>query len=113
MAVKATLVTSAHAGSIKVPEGKTLDLRQQAPVHIAIDTHSGDLRNYDFIAGAKLSNGGPAVAPSRWIVTANDAHHLEGVLVFDRPTGGGEVRLVLRDLGGVPERAFRWERLPE
>ena len=108
--VSATLVTADHAASIKLLQVSALDLDQLAAVHLSLDTHSGDLRKYDFINGAKLAGGnGIARAPSNWIVTADDGHHLEGLLVFDRPQGPGEVRLVLRDLGGVAERAFRWE----
>lgn len=114
VAVSATLVTADHAASMKLLQVSAIDLEQLAAVHLSLDTHSGDLRKYDFVNGAEFAGGsGTAVAPSRWVVTEDDSHHLEGLLVFSRPQAAGEVRLVLRDLGGVSERAFRWERMPQ
>jgi hypothetical protein len=55
--------------------------------------------------------------PVAWMVAIlRGGHHRSGELTFPatlpdgRPTsGGGPVELVIRDIGGVPERSFAWQ----
>lgn len=80
---------------------------------VAMDTHSVDLDAYDLAKLAVLRNDrGDTVQPASW-EAPRGGHHRKGVLVFTVPTtftrGAGFLELVLRDVGGVPAREFRWE----
>jgi hypothetical protein len=83
-------------------------------LRVRMDTHSGDLNGYDPVAGSELvSDGGTAQPAVSWHSLSDDAHHRDGVLVFERPQGAGSVELTLRDLAGVARRVFRWAPPPE
>ncbi len=84
---------------------------------VAMDTHSVDLDGYDLKRLAALrTERGAAVPPATWDAPPG-GHHREGSLVFpDRlpdgtpvlAPGTRAVTLVVREVGGVPERAFTW-----
>lgn len=84
---------------------------------ITLDTHSGDLSKFDSVKNVTLRNDrGQQVTPSRWVATADGAHHRAGDLVFAKTDQAGRamdaqarvLELIVRDLGGVPERTLRW-----
>ncbi|MDR7480876.1 MAG: hypothetical protein QN203_00005, partial [Armatimonadota bacterium] len=88
---------------------------------ITLDTHAGDLSAYDFLKNAVLRNDrGQQVGPQQWIATTDGAHHRAGGLVFPRADPAGRaldaeakvLELVIRSLGGVPERILRWSLPP-
>ena len=84
---------------------------------VVLDTHAVDVDVYDLAKLAVLRTGdGREVAPSRWDAPRG-GHHRQGALAF--PSAGpdgqallgpttGSIELVVRDVAGVPERAFRW-----
>lgn len=111
--ITATLVTPASLGSLKLEGRATLDLEHDTVVHLALDTHSGDLRGFDYAANASLSTGGNAPRMARqWTVLTDDSHHLEGVLVFDGRDERGLLRLVIANLGDTSERTLTWDPVP-
>lgn len=75
---------------------------------VAFNTHSVDLA-YDFAAVATLrSDSGEEVAAVKWDGPSG-GHHVFGVLSFPALKARGQtITLVLRDIAGVPERAFEW-----
>ena len=82
---------------------------------VAIDTHSVDLDAIDLVQQAALRTPAGELRPTRW-AAAKGGHHRSGELTFPamlpdgRPTiGTGPVELVIRDIGGVPERSFAWQ----
>ncbi len=75
---------------------------------VTFTTHSVDLA-YDFAALALLrSDVGEEVTALKWD-GPNGGHHVFGVLSFPALKARGQtITLVLRDIAGVPERAFEW-----
>ena len=75
---------------------------------VTFTTHTVDLA-YDFAALATLrSDSGEEVAALKWD-GPNGGHHVFGVLSFPALKARGQtITLVLRDIAGVPERAFEW-----
>ena len=84
---------------------------------VVLDTHSVDLDGYD-LGALTLVRGdqGAEVWPISWDAPPG-GHHREGSLVFpdassdEMPVIGPDTRaleLVIRDVGGVQERVFRW-----
>ena len=81
-------------------------------LHVKMNTHSVNLSKYDL---AKLStlDGGAGPEPAIESVTiSDDQHHAESVLVFKRPEKAATATLIVRDIGGVPERTLRWSPPP-
>jgi hypothetical protein len=84
---------------------------------VVLDTHSVNLDAYDLIQLAVLrTRSGEELAPLAWDAPAG-SHHREGTLTFPAVTAdgtplvqpdGGQLILVIRDIGGVPERSFSW-----
>ncbi len=82
---------------------------------VAIDTHSVDLDAIDLTRQAVLRTAAGEVAPTSW-AAPKAGHHRSGELVFPqvlsdgRPAiAAGSVELVIRDVGGIPERVFSWQ----
>ncbi|MBI2872552.1 MAG: hypothetical protein HYY00_05090 [Chloroflexi bacterium] len=109
--VEATWVTEGHLQEMPQTRLEGYPLERYALVHVKLDTHSGDLAGYDMARVAALSvGGGPPVQATLWVGLEDSGHHREGALVFPEPgSEGGQVEMVLREIAGVPERAFRWE----
>ncbi len=82
---------------------------------VAIDTHSVDLDSIDLTRQAVLRTTAGELAPTSW-AAPKAGHHRSGELVFPqvlldgRPAiATGSVQLVIRDVGGIPERVFSWQ----
>lgn len=115
-----TQVNTEGAVSIKVTpinlegSGGTLEFE------VALNTHSVDL-SFDLAALAVLRNDrGDEVAGAAWD-GGRGGHHLSGRLSFPTRDGRGNplvaadtryIKLLIRDVAGVPERVFRWELKP-
>ena len=92
--------------------------RNAGPVFaVAMDTHVVDLDGYDLRQLAVLRNDqGQDIQPSAWNAPAG-GHHRSGTLSFPTTLADGSpvigpntrsIELVIRNVGGVPERSFRW-----
>ena len=78
-------------------------------VKVVLDTHSVDLEpiNLRDTVVMRLGDGREMLASG--IETAKgDGHHREATLVFPAPAEGPVV-LVVKNVGNVPERVFRWD----
>lgn len=75
-----------------------------------IDTHSGDLTSFSILERVSLVSGGKATMPKDWQEKASSGHHRAGRLVFKvgEMREMRELELVVRDLGGIPERKLEW-----
>jgi hypothetical protein len=94
--------------ALYLPAGDTLEIR------LTLDTHAGDLMAFDMAAITRLRINGEAEAPALdWKDEAKSSHHRSGVIRFGRPDGGSTgvttLELVVRGVGGVPSRLFRWD----
>ncbi len=78
---------------------------------VVLDTHSVDLDGVAFerVVGVR-SAGGPVAAP-QVESTKGSGHHREAILVVPPTVAAGSTALevVVKDVGGVPERIFRWD----
>lgn len=82
---------------------------------VAMNTHSVDLDNLDLTQLAVLETPAGEQHPVSWDAPRG-GHHRSGTLTFapitpdGSPTlGSGPVRLVFRDVAGIPERTFQWQ----
>ncbi|MBI2461151.1 MAG: hypothetical protein HYV61_06630 [Candidatus Rokubacteria bacterium] len=55
-----------------------------------------------------LRADGADLAPTAVEEAAGGGHHRSAVLIFPPPARAGEVRIVVKDVGGVAERSFAW-----
>ncbi len=83
---------------------------------IGLDTHSGDLADYDLLTLAILRNSrGEELKPAGVDAPAS-GHHAKSKVSFEATDaiteGTPYLELVLRDVAEVPERVFRWELNP-
>lgn len=78
-------------------------------VKVALDTHSVALDGIRFEEAVALRADGADLAPTAVEEAQGGGHHRSVVLVFPPPTRPGEVKIVVRNVGGVAERSFVWE----
>lgn len=78
-------------------------------VKVILDTHSVDLESVDLRDAVVMRrDDGSDVAATGIEDTQGGGHHRQATLVFP-PPAGGPVLVVVRNVGNVPERVFRWE----
>lgn len=82
---------------------------------IVMDTHSVELDGYDLARLAVLrTDRGNELTPLAW-EAPKGGHHRTGTLSFEGASartelaGASYLELVIRDVGGVPERTFHWD----
>lgn len=79
---------------------------------VAMDTHTLPLDGYDLSLLAVLRAGADReFTPLSW-EAPKGGHHRRGTLRFpplDAVERGSYIELAIRDVGGVPERTFRWK----
>lgn len=103
-------------GSVEViavylnPLGKSTDNQQS--FELTLDTHSDDLSRYKLTELSTLKvESGSEIKASGWKKPGGGGHHISGTLTFDLPdvSAAKYIELVLKNVGGVEERVFRWE----
>lgn len=76
---------------------------------VVFDTHSGSLDQDPMSVVSLADDRGNAYTPTVWEGPGPGGHHREGVLVFDAISPApAYVELKIKDVGGVPERIFKW-----
>jgi hypothetical protein len=92
--------------------------RNAGPVFsIEMDTHVVTLDDYDLRKLAALrTDQGQEIQPESWN-SPSGGHHRSGTLTFPATTAAGtpligpntrSIELIIRNVGGVPERALKW-----
>jgi len=77
---------------------------------VVLDTHSVGLDGIPFDRAVAIrTSDGADLAPTAVEGATGSGHHREAVLVFPALTSAGTLRIVVKDVGGVPERSFVWE----
>ena len=72
-------------------------------------THSGSLDQDPAQATLLIDDTGQAYQPTVWEGAAPGGHHVTGTLVFKSITPlPKSVELKIKDVGGIPERFFKW-----
>lgn len=75
---------------------------------VSLDTHSVEL-DVDLTKSSVLIVDGREFQPVSWDGSPSGGHHREGTLTFaSAKTKVSSIELVLRNIGGVPERSFTW-----
>jgi hypothetical protein len=79
-------------------------------VKVALDTHSVNLDALAFeTIVARRGPDGRDVEPAAVEQAKGGGHHREAVVVFSDAGPGGELRIVVKNVGGVGERIFTWD----
>jgi len=76
---------------------------------VVLDTHSVALDSIAFDAVVALRQPGGDVAPVAVEEAQGSGHHREAVVVFPAQSLGDRLEIVVKNVGGVAERSFRWE----
>jgi len=75
-----------------------------------LNTHSVELDQDLTTASILIDDEGNEHRPLRWEGAPPGGHHREGILSFNRISPKPNVvTLVIKDIGGITERAFTWE----
>jgi hypothetical protein len=78
---------------------------------VVLDTHTVALDDVVFERAVALRTPeGAEVAPTRVEGVKGGGHHRQAVVVFPPVAEQGTVRMVVRNVGGIGERVFVWER---
>jgi len=76
---------------------------------VVLDTHAGSLDG--IVLEQAMSLRGPSgtdIAPTAVEQVTGGGHHRQAVVVFPAAAGGTEVRMVVKNVGAIAERVFRW-----
>lgn len=79
---------------------------------VRMNTHSVDLEAYDMEKLCFLRiDGGQETEALGWLNSGGGGHHISGILKFARPIPSDtkSLQLIIRQVGGVPERVFEWK----
>ncbi|OIQ62664.1 hypothetical protein [Neomoorella thermoacetica] len=100
-----------QARSLKMTPEQEKDLSTNLIFNIALTTHSGDLRDFDFAGAIRLKVNGRDAGPGTWEFVSQDGHHPEGMIRFKAPGNEPlrELTLSINNLRGVPVREFKWQ----
>ena len=76
---------------------------------VVFDTHSGSLDDDLLTVASIVDDRGNAYQPTVWEGPGSGGHHREGALTFEaiNPVPS-YLELKIKDVGGIPERSFRW-----
>jgi hypothetical protein len=77
-------------------------------VRISLDTHTARLDTVDFMHAVALRTPSGDVPPEAVEHQAGGPRHRQAVLLFPPLPDTPEVRLVVRDIGGIPAREMVW-----
>ena len=79
-------------------------------IRLALETHSGNLDGYKWETIATLHDDSGKTYPLQAVENASGGgHHRQAVLRFVKLGPGAKtIELVVKDVGGVKERTFRW-----
>lgn len=93
---------------VVTPERDQVD-KSRWSFEVVLDTHSVEL-NEDLVqATILLDSNGKEYKPIVWEGDSPQGHHRKGVLRFDSVWPLTTlIELKIRDIGGVPERTFKW-----
>jgi hypothetical protein len=79
-------------------------------VQLVLDTHAVALDAIDLERVVRLQTpDGARIAPTAVEQATGGGHHRAAVLVFPPVVDVGRIRLIVTDVGGVPERVFAWQ----
>lgn len=76
---------------------------------VELNTHSGTLPEDLKDQTSLIVNDELTLSAISWEMSANEAHHKEGILSFQAAENNPDsLELILEDIGGVEKRTFTW-----
>jgi len=108
--IQVTWVTPDLLASPEMESAGQVDLSRYLAFYVRLDADSADLSKYDLGRISVLHDlSGGEYQPEAWLPLNVAGDHREGLLTFRKVELGGEgVELVIRGVGGVTERSYRW-----
>jgi hypothetical protein len=112
--IHVTWVTPDLLSSPELESAGYLDLSRYLAFYVRLDADSADLSKYDLARISVLHDlSGGEYQPEAWLPSNVTGDYREGLLIFRKVQLGSEgVELVIRGVGGVAERSYRWFTLP-
>ena len=112
--IRVTWVTPELLASPEMGRARNLDLSRYLAFHVRLDTDALDLSRYDLGRVSVLRDlDGGEYQPEAWRPWSFAPYQREGLLLFRRVELSDQgVELVIRGLGGVTERSYRWPEPP-
>ncbi len=99
-------VTVVYLNPLKKENGSEISFE------VRMNTHSVNLDSYkmDKVCSLRIDGGSEQKALG-WFEPGGGGHHVSGVLKFAGPipTDTKTLQLIIREVGGVPERVFEWK----
>ncbi len=105
-------LTRTHSGGGVTVKVTYLNPRggEEARFDVALDTHSVNLDAYDLKALSVLRDGTGKDHKASRVENKGSGHHRQIIVVFPSPSPKAKtLELVIKDIGGVKERSFRWD----
>ena len=78
-------------------------------VKVVLDTHSVSLDRIEFEKTVAMRIREDIDIMPSLAETKGGGHHREALLVFPPVSQGGKLMIVVKNVGGVPERLFSWD----
>jgi len=98
-------------GGVTVKVSYLAQTEHEARFSVALDTHSVNLDAYDLKALSVLRDDTGMTLQPTGAENKGSGHHREIILTFPRPSLERKwLELVIKDIAGVKERTFRWNR---
>ncbi len=99
-------ITVVYLNPLKKMQGGELSFE------VRMNTHSVDLDGYEMERVSFLRiDGGSEQKALGWFRPRGDGHHISGILKFvgPYPSDAKSLQVLIREIGGVPERVFEWK----
>lgn len=98
-------------GGVTVKVTYLAQTEHESKFSVVLDTHSVNLDMYDLRAISLIRDDTGLTMVPTGAANKGSGHHREIVLTFPRPTLDRKwLELVIKDIAGVKERTFRWNR---
>jgi len=96
-------------GGVEVTATPILRKEGTLDFEISLETHSVELSNDLTSDSVLIDEAGRTYSPSSWEGDPTGGHHRSGILRFNESLPGSKLNLVIKNVGGVPERSFKWK----
>ena len=98
-------------GGVTVKVTYLAQTEHEAKFSVVLDTHSVNLDLYELKALSVMRDDTGLAMQATGAESKGSGHHREIVLTFPRPSLDRKwLELVIKDIAGVKERTFRWDR---
>ena len=110
-AAASNMTQSIAGGGVTVKVTYLAETAHEARFSVVLDTHSVNLDGYDIRALSVLRDDTGLSMQPTGVENKGSGHHREIILTFPRPSVDRKwLELVIKDIAGVKERTFRWNR---